>query len=209
MSPPMSRRKTLTEYQREEINRIVKDVLKEKYTDMELIQLSIKEDAIEKITDVNCRILFDKKRLIIKGTGKGPVDALFTALTSKFVDEYCSLKRLHFSRFSVEADIEKNLRPSRADAAVEATLEISNECGSSLFRQRANSISIVSAKVVLSAMEHFINAEKCVIMLYKNLQYAEKRGRGDMINIYTQQLTEIIKNVSYEKVIGRLKNESK
>ena len=57
-------------------------------------------------------------------------------------------------------------------------------------------------------MEHFINAEKCVIMLYKNLQYAEKKGRGDMMNIYTQQLTEIIKNVSYEKVIGRLKSES-
>tara|TARA_Y100000310_G_C20541266_1_gene743415 strand:- start:162 stop:806 length:645 start_codon:yes stop_codon:yes gene_type:complete len=209
MNPPMHRRKTLTEYQREEINRVVKDVLREKYTDMELVQLSIKEDAIEKITDVSCKILFGKKSLIIKGTGKGPVDALFTAITSKFVGEYCSLGRLHFSRFSVEADIEKNLGPSRTDATVEATLEISNECGSSLFRQRDNSISIVSAKIVLSAVEHFINAEKCVIMLYKNLQHAEKRARGDMMNIYTQQMAEIIKNVSYEKVIERLKNESR
>ena len=206
MNPPMSRRKTLTEYQREEINRVVKDVLKEKYTDMELVQLSIKEDAIEKITDVNCRILFGKKKLTIKGAGKGPVDALFTSLTSKFVNEYCSLERLRFSRFSVEADIEKNLGPSRTDATVEATLEISNECGSSLFRERASSISVVSAKVVLSAMEHFINAEKCVIMLYENLQYAGSKGRGDMVNIYTQQLTEVIKNVSYENVIKKIKN---
>jgi len=208
MSPPMSRRKTLTEYQREEINRVVRDALKEKYTDMELIQLSIKEDAIEGITDVSCRILFGDKKLTIKGKGKGPVDALFTALVDKFVKDYCSLGRLHFSRFSVEADIEKNLGPSKTDATVEATLEIANECGSSLFRERASSISVVSAKVVLSAMEHFINAEKCVIMLYKNLQYAEKRSRGDMMNIYTQQLAEIVKNVSYEKVIGRLKSES-
>jgi len=208
MSPPMSRRKTLTEYQREEINRVVRDALKEKYTDMELIQLSIKEDAIEGITDVSCRILFGDKKLTIKGKGKGPVDAMFTALVDKFVKDYCSLGRLHFSRFSVEADIEKNLGPSKTDATVEATLEIANECGSSLFRERASSISVVSAKVVLSAMEHFINAEKCVIMLYKNLQYAEKRSRGDMMNIYTQQLAEIVKNVSYEKVIGRLKSES-
>ena len=208
MNPPMHRRKTLTEYQREEINRVVKDALKEKYTNIELVQLSIKEDAIEGITDVNCRILFGEKKMTIEGTGKGPVDALFTAFRGKFVGEYCSLQRLHFSRFAVEADIEKNLGPSKTDATVEATLEITNECGSSFFRERANSISVVSAKVILSAMEHFINAEKCVIMLYKNLQYAEKKGRGDMMNIYTQQLTEIIKNVSYEKVIGRLKSES-
>ena len=169
--------------------------------------MSIKEDAIEKITDVNCRILFGKKKLTIKGAGKGPVDALFTSLTSKFVSEYCSLERLRFSRFSVEADIEKNLGPSRTDATVEATLEISNECGSSLFRQRANSISIVSAKIILSAVEHFINAEKCVIMLYKNLQYADRNGRGDMVNIYTQQMAEIVKNVSYENVITKIRNK--
>jgi len=207
MNPPMHRRKTLTEYQREEINRVVRDALKEKYTNMELVQLSIKEDAVEGITDVSCRILFGEKKMTIKGTGKGPVDALFTALRGKFVGEYCSLQRLHFSRFSVEADIEKNLGPSKTDATVEATLEIANECGSSLFRERASSISVVSAKVILSAMEHFINAEKCVIMLYENLQYAGNKGRGDMVNIYTQQLTEIVKNVSYENVINKIKNQ--
>ena len=208
MNPPMHRRKTLTEYQREEINRVVRDVLKEKYTNIELVQLSIKEDAVEGITDVSCRILLGEKKMTIKGTGKGPVDALFACLTNKFSREYCSLERLRFSRFSVEADIDKNLGPSKTDATVEATLELANECGSSLFRQRAKSISVVSAKVVISAVEHFINAEKCVIMLYESIQYAEKRGRGDMMNIYTQQLTEVIKNISYEKVIGRLKSES-
>ena len=208
MNPPMHRRKTLTEYQREEINRVVRDALKEKYTNMELVQLSIKEDAIESTTDISCRILFGEKKMTIKGTGKGPVDALFTALRGKLASEYCSLQRLHFSRFAVEADIEKNLGSSKTDATVEATLEIANECGSSLFRQRAKSISVVSAKVVISAVEHFINAEKCVIMLYENIQYAEKRGRGDMVGIYTRQLTEIVKNVSYENVIERLKSES-
>ena len=212
MNPPMTRRKTLTEYEREKISQVVKEVLKEEYIDIKLAELLIKENAIEKTTDVSCRIIFGGKKLTVSGSGKGPVDALFTILTNKFVDEYCSLGKLRFSRFSVEADIEKNLRPSKTDATVEATLEIINECGFSMFREKANSISVVSAKVVLSAVEHFINAEKCVIMLYNNLQYADGAGRGDMVNIYTQQLTEVVKNISYENVIKKLKeknNESK
>ena len=41
---------------------------------------------------------------------------------------------------------------------------------------------------------------------FVSIQYAEKRGRGDMVNIYTRQLTEIVKNISYENVINKIKN---
>jgi hypothetical protein len=209
MSPPMKRRKTLTEYQREEISQTVREVLGEEYTELELIQLSIREDAVEEVTDISCRVLFEKKKLTIKGSGKGPIDALFTALVKKFSPDYCSLENLYFARFSVEADIDKSFTYPKTDATVEATLEIDNELSSLLFRERASSISVVSAKVALSAIEHFINAEKCVVKLYNGLEHAVKRNRGDMINVYTQQMTEIVKNVSYEKLIKRLKNESK
>ena len=86
-----------------------------------------------------------------------------------------SLKNLHFTRFSIEADIEKRLRYSKTDAVVEATLEIDNDCEDLLFREKSSSISVVSAKVVLAATEHFINAEKCVIILYTNIKNAKKR----------------------------------
>ena len=130
---------------------------------------------------------------------------MFGALVDNLSDEYCSLKNLHFTRFSIEADIEKHLRSSKADAAVEATLEVDNNCELLMFRESANSINVVSAKVVLAAVEHFINAEKCVIILYNNIQNTTKRNRGDMTDIYTQQLSEIVKNVSYESVISKLK----
>ena len=130
---------------------------------------------------------------------------MFAALVDHLSEEYCSLKNLHFTRFSIEADIEKHLRSFKTDAIVAATLEIDNGCDPLLFRESANSINVVSAKVVLYAVEHFINAEKCVIMLYKNIQNAKKRNRGDMTGIYTRQLSEIVKNVSYENVISKLK----
>tara|TARA_Y100000034_G_scaffold133222_1_gene198126 strand:- start:3531 stop:4169 length:639 start_codon:yes stop_codon:yes gene_type:complete len=209
MTPPVIKRKTYSEDQGERVSEIIKDILKKDYVSLKLIELQIKEEAIEEKTEIVCKFLFNKKRLTIKGTGKGPVDALFNALVDSFSDEYCSLKNLHFTRFSIEADIEKHLRYSKTDAVVEATLEIDNGCEALLFREKSSSISIVSAKVVLIATEHFINAEKCVIMLYNNIQNTKKRGRGDMMSIYTRQLAEIVKNVSYENVIQKLKEEHK
>ena len=205
----MKRHKTMTEYQREEANQVVRSVLLGEYLGLELVQLSIREDLAEGVTNVSCKLLLGEEKLTIKGSGSGPVDALFTAMVKRFSNEYCSLENLCFSRFSVEADIDKNLKPSKTDSSVEATLEIDNDCSSLLFRERASSISVVSAKVILSAIEHFINAEKCVIMLYNNLQYARDRRRGDMVNIYTQRLTEVVRNVSYEKVINKCKENKR
>ena len=206
MTPPVLRRKTHSEAQRERVSLIIEDVLKKSYIKLELKELSIKENIVEESTDIVCKLLFGKKKLTIKGSGKGPVDALFRTLVNDLSDEYCSLKNLHFARFSIEADVEKYLRSSRTDAEVEATLEVDNDCDPLLFRISANSINVVAAKVVLSAVEHFINAEKCVIILYNNIQYAKKRNRGDMTNIYVQQLAEVVKNISYENVISKLKD---
>ena len=202
---PVIKRKTHSEDQREKTSEVIKNILKRKYVDLKLVGLSIKENIIEENTEIVCKLLLGKKKLTIKGLGKGPVDAMFVALVDNLSDEYCSLKNLYFAKFSIEADIEKYLKSSKTDAAVAATLEIDNGCAPLLFRERANSINVVSARVVLSAIEHFINAEKCVIMLYKNIQDAKKRNRGDMSGIYTQQLAEIVKNISYENVISKLK----
>ena len=208
MTPPVMKRRTHSEDQRERVGEIIQGILKRDYISLKLIELLIKENVAEDKTEINCKFLFGKRKLTIKGTGKGPVDALFGALIDNFSDEYCSLKNLYFARFSVEADVEKHLKHSRTDAMVEATLEIDNDCDALLFREKSNSVSFASAKVVLAAIEHFINAEKCVTMLYNNIQNAKKRNRGDMTGIYTRQLAEIVKNVSYENVIQKLKEKN-
>ena len=205
MTPPVLKRRTPSEEQREKVIEIIKNILKKNYINLKLSGLSIEENVTKGNTDIICKLLFGKKKLTIKGSGSGPVDALFSALIDNLSDKYCSLKNLHFAKFSIEADVEKYLKSSKTDAAVEATLEIDNGCDPLMFRECANSINVVSVKVVLSAVEHFINAEKCVIILYNNIQDAKKRNRGDMTGIYTQQLAEIVKNISYENVISKLK----
>ena len=205
MTPPVLKRRTPPEAQREKVIVVIENILKKNYVNLKLNEFSIKENIAEKSTEIICKMLFGRKKLTIKGSGKGPVDALFGALVDNFSDEYCSLKNLHFTRFAIEANVEKYLRSSKTDAEVVATLEIDNGCDPLLFREGANSINVVSARAVLSAVEHFINAEKCVIILYNNIQDAKKRNRGDMTNIYTQQLAEIVKNISYENVISKLK----
>jgi hypothetical protein len=206
MTPPITKRKTYTEDQKDRVSLVIKEVLLKDYKILKLNELLIKENIVANNTEILCKLLFGNKKLTIEGTGKGPVDALFGALIGNFSGEYCSLKNLRFARFSIEADVEKHLVSSKTDAIVEATLEIDNDCSNLLFRKKSSSISVVAAQVVLSAIEHFINAEKCVVKLYKDIQYAKKRNRGDIVNTYTQQLAEIVKNVSYENVIYKLKD---
>ena len=179
-------------------------ILKKNYKHLKLNALSVKENIKEQTTEIICKLLFGKKKLTINGSGKGPVDALFGALVDNFSEEYCSLRNLYCVRFSIEADVEKYLTSYKTDATVESTLEITNSHTTLLFRERASSVNVVSANVVLSSIEHFINAERCVIILYRSIQDAKKRNRGDVLNDCTQQLTEIVKNVSYETVIKKL-----
>jgi len=209
MTPPVAKRRTYTEDQREKASVVIKAILKKKYECLKLDGLSVKENIKEQTTEVICRLMFGKKKLTINGLGKGPVDGLFTALVNNFSGKYCSLKNLYCVRFSIEADVEKYLTSYKTDATVEATLEITNSHTTLLFRERANSVNVVSANVVLSSIEHFINAEKCVIVLYRAIEDAKKRNRGDILNNCTRQLAEIVKNVSYENVIQKLREGQK
>ena len=57
--------------------------------------------------------------------------------------------------------------------------------------------------VVLQAVEHFINSEKAVVRLRDYVKDASKRNRGDLVDRYVRQLSELVKNTSYEKVLQK------
>ena len=60
-----------------------------------------------------------------------------------------------------------------------------------------------AVSVVLQAIEHFINSEKAVVRLHDYVQSASKRNRGDLVEHYVRQLSELVKNTSYEKVLKK------
>jgi hypothetical protein len=53
-------------------------------------------------------------------------------------------------------------------------------------------------------MEYLINAELAVVQLSKDIKSADKRGRNDLQREYVSQLSELVKFVSYSKVINNL-----
>ena len=62
-------------------------------------------------------------------------------------------------------------------------------------------------KAIVAAAEYFINSELAVESLYKGIQSAKERARPDLIELYTFQLSELVKNVSYEEKIKDLSED--
>tara|TARA_Y100000310_G_C20651056_1_gene799480 strand:+ start:757 stop:1401 length:645 start_codon:yes stop_codon:yes gene_type:complete len=213
----MKLRTTENEKRQIESQKIAKEVLSGDYTVLNISEpFSIKEKIKENKTEVSCKIELknsDGSSIInVKATGNGPIDALFTNLKKKLSKEYCSLNLIRFSEFGVSADIQKRpnylLNSSGSNAEVEVILIVQNDRGEDLiFRDHSTSINKAAVNVVLKTVEYFINSEKAVLLLHKNIVGADDRNRGDLTIGYTCQLAELVKNVSYKKTIMRNKNK--
>ena len=55
--------------------------------------------------------------------------------------------------------------------------------------------------VVACACEYFINAEKAIIQLREDIESARKRGRNDLVNVYTNDMISLVGITSYEEVL--------
>lgn len=145
--------------------------------------------------------------LTLTGQGVGLIDAGFEALVNHFADKYPSLKSIQFASFDVRGEAEQSPRAG-ADGRCVARLVIKNSDNEPLeFEDSGRSMAAVSLQVVLSAVEHFINAEKAFISIYKALQDARNRGRQDLVEGFTSKLSELVKTTSYTEVIARLRSE--
>jgi len=64
---------------------------------------------------------------------------------------------------------------------------------------------VAAISAIRKAIEYLINVELAVIQLYKGIQDATARDRTDLIQKYTLQLAELVRIVSYEETIAKLK----
>ena len=109
----------------------------------------------------------------------------------------------------MEADFKKTYKSrSKMDAPVEVrVLLCGGGDGKFIFRETSTSMVTAAIKAIVSAAEYFINSELAVESLYKGIQGAKKRTRPDLIELYTFQLSELVKNVSYEEKIKYLSED--
>ena len=209
---------------------LITNALDGDYLSIKVKKLSLNEDLtnlyqnqsseeIKEITQQSCEVILEVEvkrgsydtepaySIDLQGKGVGLIDASFEALVKHFADEYQSLKSIQFASFAIKGEAEQSKRAG-ADAKCTARLVIHNSDDNPLeFEESGHSMAAVSLFIVLSAVEHFINAERAFISLYRALEDAKKRGRQDLVESFTSQLSELVKTTSYSEVIAQLRSE--
>ncbi len=189
---------------------LIKKVLGSSFLALKVTKLDFSENLVSETTEVSVRIDHpDKTFAEIKGTGKGLVDALFKGLLSRYAEEYESLKSIRLDTFSAGISKEPTKESSGVDAAAQITLGIKNSEGTN-FAFFNESLSLVSStvRVVVSAVEYFVNAERAFVTLHAARKDARERRREDLVTRYTAEIAEVVKCTSYAEVIEKMKSES-
>ena len=177
------------------------------------VSLEIKQFSLEEDFENDCSNIFfilgfhykTNKQYEMKSSGSGVIDALFAGVINKFSDTYISLKNIALHDFLVNVNFKKSNSPLQTDAPVEVkiTLHGAKRC-KLYFKAESKSLTKAAIKAVCNAMEYLINAELAVVQLSKDIKSANKRGRNDLQCEYVSQLSELVKFVSYAKVINNL-----
>lgn len=188
------------------IDSIVREVLGSDYSRVIIDQLNIVEDLKNDSTLISCKMKFGKKNYPLEGTGRGLVDALFDALSGTLKKDYVSLENITLQDFVVTVDMNKFYRKkSRTDASVEAAVFVVNKMGKTfLFRHTCKSMISASVLCVAKMIEYYVNSELAVVHLKGCIRDSQKRSRPDLTERYVSLLSELVRNVSYEKTITNL-----
>jgi hypothetical protein len=148
-----------------------------------------------------------RETLTLTSVGVGLIDASFEALAAHFGAEYPSLRSIRFASFEVRGVLEDEPKVG-TDALCRARLIIENsERAPFEFEASERSMASVSLDVVVQALEHFINAERAFVRIYRALEDARSRGRHDLIERFTSQLSELVKTTSYTESIAQLRSQ--
>ena len=114
---------------------------------------------------------------------------------------------MSFQSFDTKAALETS-RKAGADAECKIRLVVHNDGGFPFeFEANGRSMAVVSLTVVMLAVEYFVNSERAFICVYRALSDAKDRGRQDLVESFTAQLSELVKTTSYTEVIAQIKEE--
>ena len=62
---------------------------------------------------------------------------------------------------------------------------------------------VASISAIRKAFEYLINAERAFLHLQKDIENAAERNRVDLANTYTNQMTTLVRILSYEEVVRK------
>ena len=195
---------TPSQNEQAKINKIVRDVLNELYAPLQIKNFVLKEDLENDKSLVTCQLVLGEKKRSIEGSGDGVVDALFCTIADELSPEYSSLNNIKLVDFVLKAKpIKKGFG---SGGLVSVDLAVGNQRGKKIhFLHEARSIIGAIILVVQKTIEYFINSELAMIQLRKSLNSAKKRNRIDLEEKYVIMMSELVKNMPYNKVMKEKK----
>ena len=194
--------RTPDQLQKEETLKLVKDFLKEKYVELLIKDVVIREDLEEDRTTVECSAKLGPHVASIISTGDGLIDALFSGMRQHFSQQYFSLDDIEFVDFSIDIDPLTRRKREGTDVAVVVDVYVSNSTGTRYqFSTSSRSFNSAAIKSVIDAIEYYLNCEVAVLELKHIIEQIKKSGRPELETKYVIMLSEIVRSASYVKSI--------
>jgi hypothetical protein len=185
---------------------LIRRVLGTNYLQLSLAKLQIEENGDG--ASVKVTVAEGDTPVEAEGKGVGVVDALYSAMLTRYAREYQSLKSIELASFTVAADMESKKAHAGVDAVGRVTLDVTNSEGRHFtFTDASRSVVSSTARAVIAAVQYFINAERAFLTLHNARRDALARGREDLVSRYTAEMAEVVESTSYAEVIANIRKE--
>lgn len=189
----------------------VRKICENFWTSLSIGSITLTEDLVQKESHISCTVNLThrvKSSINIKGSGKGIVDALYSALVRELGKRYISLQGIKFDEFEIRAAIDDTKTPG-SDAACAAKLSVVNARNRRYtFTAEEFSMNAAAITVVKKTIEFFVNAEIAAVKTHQSYKDAMQRQRADLVEKYTLQLAELVNVTCYEDLIRKIKSQS-
>ncbi len=184
---------------------LMKEILQDEYLELVVEEYRMEERLAEGRSQIHCRLKnVNGDAIEIEGAGVGTIDALFDALQKHLGEDYPSLNSIRFSQFSIRGLISSEGPSTKAEA--EATVGILNSEGREfIFQTQQPSVSRAGIQATVDATEYFVNSEKTYVKLHEILQHYQEEGRTDLVEKYTDLMTQVVQNTSYSEVVEKIR----
>jgi len=188
----------------------MKEILQDDYLQLTVEGYTLHENLDDQACHISCTLRdADGGPLTVEGRGVGAIDAFFAGVRDRLADDYPSLRSIGFSEFKIEGLLESDVGPDQTlKAEAEATVGILNSKGKEfVFQATAPSVSRAGLEATLQGAEYFVNSERTYVRLHEILEHYREEGRTDLVDKYTDLMSQVVENTSYSEVVERIKTK--
>lgn len=188
---------------------LMKEILQDDYLELVVEAYTLEE----RLPEGGCQIVCHMKNVNgdsveMRGKGVGTIDAVFDSMRNYLAEDYPSLKSIRFSQFSIQGLISSDGDQESTKAEAQATVGIVNSEGREfVFQTKEPSVSRAGIQATVEAAEYFVNSEKTYVRLHEILEHYRDEGRTDLVEKYTDLMSQVVQNTSYSEVVEKIREE--